>query len=114
VRVRMITAKRMMLAYSALNVALLVAFGALVGVERIKEAGVHEGYERGALQTASYVICAKQFEDRWPKFPSMAWRKEAWHSVDWDNSSNLAYECWLVEAIRRKVGETPQWDVTRR
>ena len=70
---------------------------------------MHRGYERGVYQTAAYVMCAEQFEPGGPTFPSAAFRDKAWHSGNWDNTTDN--QCWAIEAIRREVGETPRWDV---
>lgn len=56
-----------------------------------------EGYERGVMQTAAYVVCHD-----WKELPPGGWRNEAWRYVN-DLGFDNKQDCRFVKSIELGV-----------
>jgi hypothetical protein len=79
--------------YLLIVAMLIVGMLALVVAQKYRQEAFHEGYERGALQTAWYIHHTQPETRGIVRYPSQAWRNCAWHFVDQSENSGFIEIC---------------------
>ena len=81
-------------------------FGLLVGYTKWEQSIFHEGYERGARQTAWYVHRTQPETRGIVRYPSQAWRDCAWRFVDKSEDTGFIEVC---ENPSKKLARKSSW-----